>query len=164
MTKDELIVQSPEDIRLQKYRFSLLASGSAMMLFALWTVLRSIVQIEAQLNNQGDMKTLKPLLIAFIALSGVELVLKFYVGLSARLEGLGRTRRRPYLMLGIIIAILSVVFVVYMLVELPADIRMNGMFSSIINLVVEATALYASLDLVISARRVRKLEKEMGRV
>ena len=144
MTKDELIAQGPEDIRLQKYRFSLIASGSAMVLFALWTVLRSIVQIDSQLNK-GDMETLKPLIITI-------------------LEGMGRNRKRPYLMLGIIIAILSVISMVYMLVEIPVDIRLNGVFSTIINLVVEATALYASLDLVFCAVKVRKLEKEMGRV
>ena len=163
MTKDELIAQGPEDIRLQKYRFSLIASGSAMVLFALWTVLRSIVQIDSQLNK-GDMETLKPLIITILVLSGLDLILKFYVGLSARLEGMGRNRKRPYLMLGIIIAILSVISMVYMLVEIPVDIRLNGVFSTIINLVVEATALYASLDLVFCAVKVRKLEKEMGRV
>ena len=163
MTKDELIAQGPADIRLQKYRFSLIASGSAMVLFALWTVLRSIVQIDSQLNK-GDMETLKPLIITILVLSGLDLILKFYVGLSARLEGMGRNRKRPYLMLGIIIAILSVISMVYMLVEIPVDIRLNGVFSTIINLVVEATALYASLDLVFCAVKVRKLEKEMGRV
>lgn len=163
MTKEELTIQSPKDISLQKCRSSLIASGGAMVLFALWTVLRSIVQID-QLNNIANSEALKPLITTVLVMSLIDLVLKLYVGLSARVEGFGRKRKRPYLVLGIIIAVLSLIWVIYMLVELPAAISLYGMLEPVVTLLVEATVLYAALDLVFSARKVRKLEEEMGRV
>ncbi len=163
MTKEELTIQSPKDISLQKCRSSLIASGGAMVLFALWTVLRSIVQID-QLNNIANSEALKPLITTVLVMSLIDLVLKLYVGLSARVEGFGRKRKRPYLVLGIIIAVLSLIWVIYMLVELPAAISLYGLLEPVVTLLVEATVLYAALDLVFSARKVRKLEEEMGRV
>ena len=163
MTKEELTIQSPKDISLQKCRSSLIASGGAMVLFALWTVLRSIVQID-QLNNIANSEALKPLITTVLVVSLIDLVLKLYVGLSARVEGFGRKRKRPYLVLGIIIAVLSLIWVIYMLVELPAAISLYGLLEPVVTLLVEATVLYAALDLVFSARKVRKLEEEMGRV
>ena len=162
MTKEELTTQAPQDVTLQKCRASLIASGGAMVMFALWTVLRSIVQID-QLNNVANSAALKPLIITVAVASLIDLVLKLYVGLSARVEGLGRGGKRPYLILGIIIAIFSLLWVIYMLVELPAAISMYGLLEPVVTLVVEATVLYAALDLVFSARKVRKLEEEMGR-
>lgn len=162
MTKEELTIQSPKDISLQKCRSSLIASGGAMVLFALWTVLRSIVQID-QLNNIANSEALKPLITTVLVMSLIDLVLKLYVGLSARVEGFGRKRKRPYLVLGIIIAVLSLIWVIYMLVELPAAISLYGLLEPVVTLLVEATVLYAALDLVFSARKVRKLEEEMGR-
>lgn len=163
MTKEELTVQSPEDIRLQKYRSSLIASGGAMVLFALWTVIRSIVEIDSNLNYVGDQVSIQPLVTAIAVMGIIDLVLKLYVGLSARLEGLSRKKKRPYLVLGIIIAALSIAWLIFMIVEFPTQYRLYGLVGPIINLAVEATVLFAALDLVISAIRVRKLEKEIGR-
>ncbi len=164
MTKDQLTTQSPEDIRLQKYRCSLISSGGAMVLFSLWTVLRSLVQIDAQLNYRGNSEALMPLVTTIVVVGIIDLVLKLYVGLSARLEGLARGKKRPYLVLGIIIAGISLLSLVFILLELPTDIRMYGVLTPIITLVVEITVLYAAMDLVISATKMRRLEEEMGRV
>ena len=164
MTKEELTVQSAEDVRLQKYRSSLISSGGAMVLFALWAVLRSMVQIEARLNNPKDSEMLRPLIASILAVGIVELILMLYVGLSARVEGLGRKKKRPYLVLGIIIACLSVLSVGYMLYQFPEDCRLYGLLMPLVNLAVEATFLYAAMDLVVSAIKVRRLEKKMGRV
>ena len=164
MTKQELTIQSPEDISLQKYKSSLIASGGAMVLFAIWTVLRSVVQLDAILTSRADSAALMPMVSALISLSVIDLFLKIYVGMSARQEGLGRKKKRPYLTLGIIIAAVSVVSVLYMLFfEFPEAVRLYGLIVPIVTMAVEVTVLYASLDLVISARKVRKLEKEMGR-
>ena len=164
MTKEELTTQSPDDIRLQKYRSSLIASGGAMVLFALWTVLRSIVELDALLNYPEYREALTPLLASVVALGLFDLILKLYVGLSAKVEGLGRNKKRPYLVLGIIIACLSALSLVYMLIEFPTDCRIYGPIGPIVTMIVEATVLYAALDLVVSAVKARKLEKEMGRV
>ena len=137
-----------------------------MVLFAIWTVLRSVVQVEAILASasRADSEALKPMVSVIIALSVFDLILKVYVGLSARLEGLGRKKKRPYLTLGIIIAAVSVVSVLYMLFfEFPEAVRLYGLIIPFVTMAVEVTVLYAALDLVISARKVRKLEKEMGR-
>lgn len=163
MTKDELTIQSPEDVRLQKYKSSLIASGGAMVLFSLWTVLRSIVEINAELSTKAGSEALKPLLAGMVTMGIVDLVLKLYVGLSARQEGIGRGKKRPYRVLGIIIAALSIIWVVYMLISFPAALKLYGLIYPTVTLAVEATVLYAALDLVVSATKVKQLEKEMGR-
>ena len=164
MTKEELTVQSPEDVRLQKFRSSLISSGGAMILFALWTVLRSIVEIESTLNYVGERESLNTMITLIVALGIADLILKFYVGMCARAEGLSRKKKkRPYLILGIIIACLSAVSLVYMIIEFPVFYRLYGVLGPIITLAVEATAFYVSLDLVLSAKRVRNLEQEIGR-
>jgi hypothetical protein len=164
MTKEQLTTQNPESVRLLKYRSSLMASGGAMELFTLWTVLRSIVEIDNELSTRADTKALMPIVSVLMIVSLIDLVLKLYVGLSARREALGRNKKkRPYLVLGIIIAALSVVWVIYILFEFPGACRLYGPVYPIVTLAVEATALYAALDLVFSAKKVRQIEEEMGR-
>lgn len=163
MTKAELTEQRPEDIRLEKYRSSLISSGGAMVFFALWTVIRTIVQIDSQLSARSG-SVLTPMIAALVGVSVLDMILKFYVGFAARVEGLGRKKKRPYIVLGIIIAIVSVLSLVYMFVELPFVYKVSGPLGAIIALVVDATVFYVAMDLVVSALRIRKLEKEMGRV
>ena len=163
MTKEELTIQSPENIRLQKYRSSLMASGGAMIIFSLWTLLRSFVQIEAKLNYRGDTEALKPWITAILIVGIVELVLMIYLGISARGEGMGKKKRRPYLVLGIIVAALSAVSILYLIFDFQVECQVYGVIGAIVTLAVEITFFYAALDLVVSAIRVRKLEEETGR-
>jgi len=163
MTKDAITSQSPEEVRQQKYRFSLLCSGNAMILFALWAVVRTIIQFNYQ-GNIGAENAMFTAWIPMVLAAGIaDTVLKLIVGFSARAESLGKRKKGIYIVLGIILAALTVLsmttwFSVYLLLY-----ENEGILGMIISVAVEITILYAELNLVVSAINVRKIEKEMGR-
>ena len=167
MTKEEITVQRPTDVQLQKHRFSLICSGNALVTFAVWTIIRSIIQLYFYLQASPDVKNFTVWVVILIALvlGGVDLVLKLYVGLSARAEGYGKRKKSGYLILGILLAVVTVIWLIIQLPLASYYYRSDGLLHMLISLAVEATVLFAEVDLVVSALRVRRLEKEeTGRV
>ncbi len=159
MTKEEIISQSPEDVRLQKNRFSLLCSGNALITFTIWTVIRSLFQFSYQSDAGRENGSLMILAMIILASGIIDVALKLIVGISARAEGLGKHRKKTFIIPGIIL----IVFTLFSLINQGplfffyyyAD---EGLVSTLVSMAVEATVLFAELDLVISAINVRRIE------
>ena len=167
MKKDEITVPQPSDALLQKNLFSLLYSGNALIIFAVWTLIRSIIQqyfYQAGPGAQGALFAELPaalviaLAVLVLALSAVDLILKLFVGFSARAEGLGKHRKNTFIVLGIILVVLTILWLVGQFPLIPYYYHSDGLLRVIISLAVEVTVLFAELDVVLSAIRVRKLE------
>ena len=162
MTKDEITVQSPEDVRLQKNRFSLLCSANALILFAAWTVVRSIIQFYFHADAMRASGILQPVILMVVVFGGLDCVLKIIIGISARAEARGVRKKSVYLVLGIILAACNVVELIYMILSFSYLYASEGLLGMIVTLAVEATVLFAEIDLIVSAINVRKLENEIA--
>jgi hypothetical protein len=107
-------------------------------------------------------------IVFIVVLDAIDLILKLYLGFSARAEGLGR-KKKSYIILGILLAVLSAYALVVWTLQIPIlypELGFTspelGFINLLVTLAVEATALFAILTLVISAIKVRKLEKKIG--
>lgn len=161
MTRDEIILQSPEDVLIQKNRFSLLCSGNALIIFTFWTIIRSIIQVYHILPENYHLGTVSLMTVALMVLAScsIDLVLKVFVGLSAKAEGRGKKKSSVYIVLGILLAVLTAMELITLTPSLTDERLNNSVLSVIISIAVDATVLFAELDLVVSAIRVRKIEK-----
>ncbi len=162
MTKEGIITQSRDDVRLEKYRFAMLCSGNAMILFALWAIVRTIIQLYYQADTVIEGVPVATLIVPVMASGAVDAVLKFIVGFSARAEGLGKRKNNIYIVLGIILVAMSIISLIIWISVISVFYKYDGLFGIIVSMAVEITVLYAELTLVISAIKVRKIEKEMG--
>ena len=165
MTKDEATVWSPKEARLQKFRFSLLCSGNATILFAIWTIVSSVLQLYTQTSFNGGNVPLFSVIVTVLLFGGVNMVLKLVAGIFARSEGLGKRKVKitVVIVLGIILSVLSVLTIISSFSALPYYYESEGIISVIIRVALDITVLYAELDLSVSAIMVKKLESEIGR-
>ena len=160
MTKAEVTVQSPEDVRLQKSRFSLLASGNAMILFAIWTVISAIIEVYYQTSRMTMQDvSVWSVIEVVLAVSGVDLIIKLIAGFCARSEGRGKHRSAVIIVMGILVLAISLYNIISYIPVIPYLYLSDGLLRVIISMAVEITVIYAALDLVISAVRVRKILK-----
>ena len=162
MTKDEITIQSAGDVRLQKSRFSLLCSGNALITFTAWIVVRSIIQFYFRTGTMEELGLLMSVIVPVIVFGAIDVVLKFIVGLSARAEARGKRKRGAYIVLGIILAAFTVFELISMLLSYSFYYETEGLLGMIVTMAVEATVLFAEVDLVVSAINVRKTEKEIA--
>ena len=146
---------------LQKCRFSLLASGNAMILFAIWTVISTSIGLYYQINQNPEQSvSFWAVAGVILAFNGIDLTLKLIAGFTARAEGRGRYHHSVLIVLGILVAALSVYNIISYLPLIPCFYENSGLLRVIITMAVEVTVIYAALDLVISAVKIRKLSKE----
>ena len=162
MTREEITFQSPEDVRLQKNRISLLCSANALILFAAWTVVRSIIQFYFHADAIRVSGVPQSMILMVVVFGGLDCVLKIIIGISGRAEARGTRKKSIYLVLGIILAACTVVELIYMIFSYSAIYASEGFLGLIITLAVEATVLFAEVDLIISAFNVRKLENAIA--
>ena len=162
MTKDGIIAREQDDVRLQKYSFSMLSSGNAMILFALWAIIRTIIQLYYQADTVIEGVPVASLILPVMAAGATDAVLKFIVGFSARAEGLGRRKNSIYIVLGIILVAMTAVSLIIWISVISFFYKYDGLLGIIVSMAVEITVLYAELTLVISAIKVRKIEKEIS--
>lgn len=163
MTKENLTVQSPQDVQLKKYSFSLIASGNAMILFSIWTVISTIIWIYYQVNPDPKEAVSIWSITAFIlAINSIDLILKLIAGFLARSQGRGRYHHSIIIVLGIIVAMMSVYNMISYIPLIPYYYEHSGLLQVIISIAVEITVLYAAIDLVVSSAKVKTLLKKTG--
>jgi len=157
-------MQSSQDVLLQKCRFSLLASGKALILFSIWTVISASMEVYTLIHQSPEDQSVSFWAVAgvILAFNGIDLILKLIAGFTARAEGRGRYHHSILIVLGILVAALSVYNIISYLPLIPCFYENSGLLRVIITIAVEVTVIYAALDLVISAVKIRKLSKETG--
>ncbi len=160
MTREEISTQSPQNIELMRQRSRLIGSGTAVIVFSVWSVVKALMQTYYQVKVYLEAEEYYPvfaLVIAVFIISGIDMAFKLYVGLSARSVGMGKKKKKLYIVFAVIILIMSALSLVLMIIMLPEGD--HGILSEIVSLAVEATAFFAVLQLVIAAFRIRALEK-----
>lgn len=158
---------------------TLSTSGAAIIAFSFWdlakALLSSIYGSSAPVENEalaqrlqsiieamGDRRNalLIVLVFALLLLTQLALVLRFYVGLSARAEARGKQKGWAYVVLAEIMASMSAVLMI-------AGVLLSQSASSAVGLIVtgaiELTSLFAYIDLIRSAIMVKRLRRARQR-
>ena len=154
------------DRELRKYQSSLMVSGMGVILFGAWNIVKATLTCLYGLDLSwsasqavGNVGTAIIAVVAAVAALLPDLAMRLYVGISARAEAMGVGRSRKYvavawvLLVAIIVALAFELFIIYWMLVHPeiAD------FNILVVMLVDLTSLSALIELLVSARRVKKL-------
>ena len=175
----------PDDIMIRKLRDTLVSGGLAVIAFGIWTVIRSVLEIskviggvlngmayegltDAQMQALRDMVSDKALLYGtigvLIVLMVIDLVIRIYVGLSARATGLQKKKKNgkerngiAWIIFGILLMIVDVYSLISSVMEAGVTVANTSILYFVIQTFVEVTSLFISTELVITGIRLRGL-------
>ncbi len=169
---------------LRRHQNRLMVSGSGVILFGVWSVVkmllffvlerkRVLAFLEDAMGDSADVGGgLTRALIEAIAfiflfilvliLTIIALLVRLYLGISARKEGMGEKRGIAYVIVATLVLLFYIYSELYTLTHLgaPTD-AMTSMTDRVTALIVDFTAIVVLWELVISAIRVKKLKKQL---
>ena len=153
-----------KEIKMRRYQNLLTVSGLGVIIFGLWTVLKTILLLFMQEDMLDDLPDGLFYRVLFFTLIGgvllIDFLIRLFVGLSARAEGFGKKKGYGYIVVAILIAIASLAS----LVLIFFDIADRSILELIVSFIVEATSMIATVELLVAAFTVKKLKKELGEV
>ncbi len=153
-----------KEIKMRRYQNLLTVSGLGVIIFGLWTVLKTILLLFLQEDLVDDLPDGLFYRVLFFTLIGgvllIDFLIRLFVGLSARAEGFGKKKGYGYIVVAILIAIASLVSLVLIFFD-TAD---RSILELIVSFIVEATSMIATVELLVAAFTVKKLKKELGEV
>lgn len=150
--------------KMRRYQNLLTVSGLGVIIFGLWSVLKTILLLfmkEGILSEIPDDTFVR--VMFFLILGGILLIdvlIRLYVGLSARAEGFGKKKGYGYVVIAILMALASLTS----LVLIFFDSNEQSIWELIVSVIVEATSLVVTIELLVAAFTVKKLKKETGEV
>ena len=150
--------------KMRRYQNLLTVSGLGVIIFGLWSVLKTILLLfmkEGILSEIPDDTFVR--VMFFLILGGILLIdvlIRLYVGLSARAEGFGKKKGYGYVVIAILMALASLTS----LVLIFFDTNEQSIWELIVSVIVEATSLVVTIELLVAAFTVKKLKKELGEV
>ena len=150
--------------KMRRYQNLLTVSGLGVIIFGLWSVLKTILLLfmkEGILSEIPDDTFVR--VMFFLILGGILLIdvlIRLYVGLSARAEGFGKKKGYGYVVIAILMALASLAS----LVLIFFDTNEQSLWELIVSVIVEATSLVVTIELLVAAFTVKKLKKELGEV
>ena len=152
--------------KLRRSQVTLVTLGTGVILFGVWSVVKSLLYFRTGLFTGLDTQV-EPELLPYIKLAVVVIVALFVladlgirlkIGRRARAEGMGRRQKNGYLILAALIVLVNItgdLLGVYYIVEngVPEQSGLDYVVSVLVDL--SSTVLLA--ELIVTALRVRKL-------
>ena len=153
-----------KEIKMRRYQNLLTVSGLGVIIFGLWTVLKTILLLFLQEDMVDDLPDGLFYRVLFFTLIGgvllIDFLIRLFVGLSARAEGFGKKKGYGYVVIAILMALASLTS----LVLIFFDTNEQSLWELIVSVIVEATSLVVTIELLVAAFTVKKLKKELGEV
>ena len=151
-----------EERRLNKLNEMLIVSGTGVITFGFWTVIKVFLMLIFkfdEINDLMDGDLTNPeqrwdVILIMIIVCLIIIGIRSYVGLSARAEGMGRHKRVSY----IIVAVFMLVFEVAGTIEgldMLVDASFDKTVDNVIELLVDITSYIILIQMIISAIGVR---------
>ncbi len=153
---------------LRRYQSILSASGLAVIVFGVWSAAKTLIllfsgfgpyDIRAMLEElDAPPGTLTVLFIIIFIILNIEIFFRLFVGLSARAEAAGKKKRVVYLVFAWIILAFSVLSII--------SVFQTGFatdpWDAVVTLIIEATSLFALINMIVASGKVRRLRKELA--
>ena len=178
----------PNDIKIRKFRDTLVTGGFAIVAFGIWTVIKSIMEVftilqpllesidyngltqeqAEQIRTMIEDGTMfNALLFMVIIFLTVDLIIRVYVGFSARAIGLQKKDKNGkekngivWLIFGIILAAISVYSLGATIADTSEILRVHSVMYYLVSLFVDGTSIFVTVELVITGFRLRSLVKK----
>ena len=180
----------PNDIKIRKFRDTLVTGGFAIIAFGIWTVIKSIMeaftilrpmlgnmsfedltQVQAeQLRELIDSNALFYTLLIFVLFFLiVDLAVRVYVGLSARAIGLQKKLRSGkerngivWLVFGIMLTAFGLYSLIVSLTQAEELLHTYSIMYFVVSLFVEVTSIFVTAELVVTGFRLRGLTRKQN--
>lgn len=159
------------DIELRRRRINLSTLGTGVVAFGVWNVLKTILYIFTSPVSFFDAEDAGAygavVILIFYAFLGLlltlDLSLRLYIGLSARAEGRGRRKGSGYIIAAaILFAMTAAYYAAAWVTHSNTRLENQAALDYYVSMFVDITAMIMLGDLLYTAVRARKLEKQMG--
>ncbi|MBE6045876.1 MAG: hypothetical protein E7221_04150 [Clostridiales bacterium] len=172
--------------KLRKYEHTLAISGAAVVAFGIWSVVKAVVyfiviplaKVGADLRETGgvDFESIQSFeitdrglgyitAISIVLVLMIDLLMRFYVGRAAIIEGRGRKKSIFYLILAsVMIVFLGISIVRRAIVWFIPDetgIMKDLMDTAGVSQILDLTSLFALIQVIVSAIMVRRLREQL---
>ena len=161
------------DIQIRKTQSNLISAGIGVMVFAMWSFLRSLIYIingdpgineamQEVSKEHIDYPGMRIVLVAGLLIAAAaDMLFRFYIGRSAISEGKGNRKSSKYIVLSCILVFLYIFGIMGHIAGMAGkldDYNLQNM-DTILSLAIDLTSLYILILLIYSASRLRKLLK-----
>ena len=156
-------------IQLRKNQDTLKIVGLGVMVFGVWSIVKTILYTTAQWSSiteeivvpEANATLAKMVYLFMIAVTMVvEIAVRLYIGRSAIAEGRGERRRPGYIAVAFLIAFLGLALTASAIVMPGIHIELN--LDLLASLFVEITSAVITFEMCWSAVRVRKLRRQLA--
>ena len=154
---------------LRKHQNTLVIVGKGVFAFGLWSVAKVFLSVRLipEIRNQALLNPDTGELFPELWVYGILAFFSFFILLfraavrrGAVAEGLGRRTRLGYVALAVLIAAVDASALIASLLEPEQAYR--SVLDGIVSVVVELTSIVTTIELIVSAVRVRKLVRMLG--
>lgn len=161
-------------IRFRKIRSRLGISAFGVMAFAVWSIIRTILQMFFgttptlnEVNNgvaaqtieaQVDDSVIVLILVVVLTVLAVEIALRLFIGLSARAESKGKKKSIVYIILAGLFIPFYVTIIIYSFQN--SNYLESNVFDNIISIILDITSLISFIELFVSAIMLRRMRKK----
>ena len=184
--------KEPDEIKLRKFRDTLVTGGFAIIAFGIWTVIKIIMEaftilqpMIGSLSFEGlsqleteqlqamieDGSLFHLLLFTILGFLIVDLIVRIYVGYSARAIGLQKKTRSGkkrsgivWLIFGIILVSIGIYSLVITLSDTSEILQEHSIIYYVISLFVDVTSLFVTAEVIITGFRFRVLSKKQENI
>ena len=157
-----------EETELRRGQNTLFILGGGVITFGLWSVVKSIMYLMVnpfQYFHSDDVPQEFQLIVMAVVygiaalLVGLDVGLRFFVGLSARAEARGKKKSRAYIVVAAVMAAGNLLLFLgtLLLTATTPDAVTGNLLDTLVSAVVDVTALITLFELVFTARRVQRL-------
>ena len=151
----ERTIEVPEKIRRDQHTLVILGNG--IIVFGLWSFAKSLLSwfLNPAYYSQQTDPTISALAINIMVaiILVVDLLLRLFVGLSARNAGLGKRAHIAYIGAAVFLLLLNVLSTVGVMYQLT--VAGERAFDSIIALIISVTSMAILLDLIVASVKVK---------
>ncbi len=164
--------------QLRKYQNMLVIIGTGVIYFGAWGYVKLAMYF---VGNRADLlknfletaeqETLTPEMlrvfysitfVMILLMGGIIFAVRLYVGLSARAEGMGRRHGTFYLAIAVLIVLIEGgIMIASVVIYFSGNSDKTSLLDLLATTVVELTSVVLMAEMVVSAVKVRRLEKQM---
>ena len=157
------------DTRIRRHQISLEIAGKGVILFGLWTLVRSVLTVTLagdtipELLGGGKELSAVPrsaLYLGYLLIAVFDVLLRLFVGLSGISEAKGKKVRYVYLVVAVLMVISALMD--FRLRIIAFQWKQAFSVSTIVQWIVDITSIITTIHLIVSGIALKKLKKERG--
>ena len=155
-------------MEIRRLESRLRSSGLAFIVFGVWSIVKIIMMITmspiaeiAEIEGAEELKgkIMLFLILAVLFFTGIEIIFRLFVGLSAMGEAKGKRKRIIYLIFAFIYLAYYGVNVVYSIIYMMSLVSGSGFYSFISSLILDSTTVFMLIMIITSSIKLRKLRR-----